>query len=90
MSWVECLISFADVGHTIVPLDKLAMALIEKINDKKVWVFDKEESLLEVEKSLTGTLSEFDSKTEEMVQQLHQARDKQVNRGVQYCNLIVC
>ena len=32
----------------MVPLDKLAMALIEKINDKKVWVFDKEESLLEV------------------------------------------
>ena len=55
------------------------MALIKKINDKKVWVFDKEESLLGIEKSLTRTISEFDSKTEEMVEQLHQARNKQVN-----------
>ena len=54
------------------------MALIELINDKKVRIFDKEESLLEVEKLLTRLLSEYDGNTEEMVQKLHQARDKQV------------
>ena len=54
------------------------MALIELINDKKVRIFDKEESLLEVEKLLTRLLSEYDNNTEEMVQKLHQARDKQV------------
>ena len=63
----------------MVPLEELAIALIEIINDKKIWVFDKEESLLEVEKSLTSLLSGFDSSTEEMVQTLHHTRDKQVS-----------
>ena len=63
----------------MVPLEELAIALIEIINDKKIWVFDKEESLLEVEKSLTSLLSGFDSSTEEMVQTLHHTRDKQVH-----------
>ena len=69
---------YTGLGHKIVPLDELAMALIDLINDKKVRVFDKEESLLGVEKLLTRLLSEFDGNTEEMVQKLHQARDKQV------------
>ena len=75
-------ISFTGSDHRIVPLDKLALTLIEKINEKKVWVFDKEEGLLEVEKTLTKTLSEFDNKTEEMVEKLHQARDTQVGEVV--------
>ena len=54
------------------------MILIEIINDKKVWVYDKEESLLEVEKSLTSLLSNFDVNTEAMVQKLHQAREREV------------
>ena len=54
------------------------MTLIEIINDRKVWVFDKEESLLEVEKSLTSLLSEYDGNTEVMVQKLHQAREREV------------
>ena len=41
-------------------------------------MFDKEESLLEIEKSLTSLLSEFDGNTEVMVQKLHQAREREV------------
>ena len=71
--------SLTGSSHKMVPLEELAIALIEIINDKKIWVFDKEESLLEVEKSLTSLLSGFDSSTEEMVQTLHHTRDKQVS-----------
>lgn len=68
-------------SHATVPLDDSEASLIEIINDKKFWIFDKEESFLDIEKALTNKLSEFDGKADEMVDKLHAARDKQVG----YC-----
>lgn len=49
------------------------------VNEKKVWIFDKEECLLGMSKQLATIISDWDTQTDQMVQQVHQARDKQVS-----------
>lgn len=68
------------------------------VNEKKVWIFDKEEHLLGTSKQLTAVISDWDSETQQMIEKLHRARDEQVRLGVKmslhsYClqrNLFLC
>ena len=59
-------------------LRKQVAKLMEMVNEKKVWIFDKEECLLGMSKQLATIISDWDTQTDQMVQQLHQARDRQV------------
>ena len=59
-------------------LKALVAKLTEMLNEKKVWIFDKEECLLGMSKQLATIISDWDTQTDQMLQQLHQARDKQV------------
>ena len=54
--------------------------LIDMVNEKKVWILDKEEHLLGMSKQLTAVISDWDTETQELVDKLHNARDKQVYR----------
>ena len=70
--------TFLGGSHQSKDLDDFAKLLIEKIADKKVTIFDKEESLLGLVKQFTRLLSDWDNDTAEMIKLLHGARDKQV------------
>ena len=50
-----------------------------KINDMKVWIFDKEEHLLGMVKQLTRILSDWDNDTDKMITELYEARDRHVS-----------
>ena len=64
--------------HKLVTLKAHIAKLIEVVNEKKVWIFDKEECLLGMSKQLATIICDWDTQTDQMVQQLHEARDKQV------------
>ena len=64
--------------HDLQDLQNLSEGFIKLINDMKLWIFDKEECLLGLVKQLTIILSNWDNETEEMITELHSARDKQV------------
>ena len=52
--------------------------LTEIVNEKKVWIYDKEEHLLGMSKQLTAIISDWDTETQHMIEKLHKARDEQV------------
>ena len=52
--------------------------LTNNVNEKKVWIYDKEEHLLGMSKQLTAIVSDWDTETQQMIEKLHQARDHQV------------
>ena len=51
---------------------------MDSVNEKKVWIYDKEEHLLGMSKQLTAIISDWDTETQQMIDKLHQARDEQV------------
>ena len=51
---------------------------MDSVNEKKVWIYDKEEHLLGMSKQLTAIISDWDTETQQMIEKLHRARDKQV------------
>ena len=69
---------FLGCAHELVTLKELIAKLTEMVNEKKVWIFDKEECLLGMSKQLATIISDWDTETNQMIQQLHQARDRQV------------
>ena len=56
----------------------LVSQLTEMVNEKKVWIYDKEEHLLGMSKQLTAIISDWDTETQQMIEKLHKARDEQV------------
>ena len=56
----------------------LVSELIEVVNEKKVWIYDKEEHLLGMSKQLTAIISDWDTETQQLIDKLHKARDEQV------------
>ena len=52
--------------------------LTEKINERKVLIYEKEEHLLGMSKQLTAIISDWDTETQDMIEELHKARDRQV------------
>ena len=60
--------------------------LTQLLNEKKVWIYDKEEHLLGMSKQLTAIISDWDTETHQMIVKLHEARDKQVS----HCWVIRC
>ena len=56
----------------------LLSRLTEIVNEKKVWIYDKEEHLLGMSKQQTAIISDWDTETQQMIEKLHQARDQQV------------
>ena len=56
----------------------LVTLLKEMVNEKKVWIYDKEEHLLGMSKQLTAIISDWDTETQQMIEKLHKARDEQV------------
>lgn len=71
---------FTGKPHTLVDIPILVAEFLQKINDKKLWVFDKEEHLLGIVKQLTRILSDWDGDTEASVIKLHEARDRHVSK----------
>ena len=59
-------------------MNMLIAKLTEIVNEKKVWIFDKEECLLGMSKQLATIISDWDTQTDQMVQELYEARDTQV------------
>ena len=57
----------------------LLSRLTDMVNEKKVWIYDKEEHLLGMSKQLTAIISDWDTETQQMIDELHKARDEQVN-----------
>ena len=57
----------------------MVATLTEMVNEKKVWIYDKEERLLGMSKLLTTILSDWDVETQCMVKKLRQARDDQAS-----------
>ena len=60
-------------------INVLVSKLTEIVNEKKVWIYDKEEHLLGMSKQLTAIISDWDTETEQMIEKLHKARDVQVH-----------
>ena len=56
----------------------LLSQLTDMVNEKKVWIYDKEEHLLGMSKQLTAIISDWDTETQHMIEELHKARDRQV------------
>ena len=56
----------------------LLSKLTDMVNEKKVWIYDKEEHLLGMSKQLTAIISDWDTETHQMIEKLHKARDEQV------------
>ena len=56
----------------------LVSELTDTVNEKKVWIYDKEEHLLGMSKQLTAIISDWDTETQQMIEKLHKARDVQV------------
>lgn len=65
-------------AHCFVELAVMADTFAKNINNKKLWIFDKEECLNGLVKQLTRILSDWDDVTRDTVTTLHNARDKQV------------
>ena len=59
-------------------ISTLVSELTEIVNEKKVWIYDKEEHLLGMSKQLTAIISDWDTETQQMIEKLHKARDVQV------------
>lgn len=66
-------------AHRLVDIQLFVADFLDKINDMKVWIFDKEEYLLGIVKQLTRILSDWDNDTETMIAELHEARDRHVS-----------
>ena len=79
-------ISFNILFHFIItgtPHNPMLIALMlskltDMVNEKKVWIYDKEERLLGMSKQLTDIISDWDTETRQMIEKLHKARDEQV------------
>ena len=59
-------------------ISNLVAKLMDSVNEKKVWIYDKEEHLLGMSKQLTTIISDWDTETQQMIEKLHEARDQQV------------
>ena len=66
------------VSHNIMKIGVLLSKLTDAVNEKKVWIYDKEEHLLGMSKQLTAIISDWDTETQQMIDKLHKARDEQV------------
>ena len=64
--------------HDLMMIGLLVSKLADTVNEKKVWIYDKEEHLLEMSKQLTAIISDWDTETQQMIEKLHKARDEQV------------
>ena len=69
---------YAGTPHDLMMIGLLVSRLTEIVNEKKVWIYDKEEHLLGMSKQLTAIISDWDTDTQLMIDKLHQARDQQV------------
>ena len=67
-----------DLDHRIKSLWVYISALTEKINERKLLIYEKEEHLLGMSKQLTAIISDWDTETQHMIEELHKARDRQV------------
>ena len=65
--------------HELILINLLVSKLTDAVNEKKVWIYDKEEHLLGMSKQLTAIISDWDTETQQMIEKLHKARDEQVN-----------
>ena len=65
-------------NHNLKAISSLVTLLTDLVNEKKVWIYDKEEHLLGMSKQLTAVISAWDTETQEMIEKLHEARDKHV------------
>jgi hypothetical protein len=65
-------------NHNLTAISKIVEKLTDMVNEKKVWIFDKEEHLLGMSKQLTAVISDWDTETQQMIEKLHEARDEQV------------
>ena len=70
---------FSGSAHQLVDIQVFVTDFLDKINDIKVWIFDKEEHLLGIVKQLTRILSDWDNDTDKMITELHEARDRHVS-----------
>ena len=70
---------FPGSSHQLVDIQVFVADFLCKINDMKVWIFDKEEHLLGMVKQLTRILSDWDNDTDKMIAELHEARDRHVS-----------
>ena len=70
---------FPGSSHELVDIQAIVADFLNKINDIKVWIFDKEEYLLGIAKQLTRILSDWDDDTDKMIAELHEARDRHVS-----------
>ena len=66
------------IPHDLMLIRLLVAKLTEMVNEKKVWIYDKEEHLLGMSKQLTAIISDWDTETQQMIEKLHKARDEQV------------
>ena len=69
---------FLGAPHHCVSLNKLVNVLKAKKEEVRADTYSKEEKLYKLLKYSTEVLSEFETKTEEMIQLLHTTRDNQV------------
>ena len=67
----------------------LVSKLTDAVNEKKVWIYDKEEHLLGMSKQLTAIISDWDTETQQMIENLHQARDEQVRLRLSMSTVLV-
>ena len=65
-------------GHDLMAVEDTVRLLTDLLNEKKVWIYDKEEHLLGMSKQLTAIISDWDTETHQMIEKLHKARDEQV------------
>ena len=75
---VCCIDVISGVSHNIMKIGVLLSKLTDVVNEKKVWIYDKEEHLLGISKQLTAIISDWDTETQQMIEKLHKARDEQV------------
>ena len=75
-------------NHNLKAISSLVTLLTDLVNEKKVWIYDKEEHLLGMSKQLTAVISDWDTETQEMIEKLHEARDKHV--GVSFGGSLCC
>ena len=81
------LISFLGSGHKLLSIATVVELLTQLLNEKKVWIYDKEEHLLGMSKRLTAKVSDWDIETQQMIEKLHRARDGQVGGHNMQSNL---
>ena len=66
-------------GHKFTLLDNLQRSLIEELDKLRVEAQQKESEADKLVKETMIGLQKWDNKTEELVSQLHEARDKHVS-----------